>query len=430
MTLLSSRNKKYGITFLCLIGILIHLQADCADRVDSSDVAKTINGKTAGQLHQEGLSFFNKREYDKAVQVWLREFELDSKNANTANNIGIAYKEMGDYDSAIKYHKKGLELNPNFAHAHYSIGLAYLFKRCDKQAIESFNKAIELKYKIAMSYYNLGLLYGRLGDDEKAAGAYSRAIASGYTHNGECYYGLGLSYFMLGKYDQCMEEMNRAERVNPQIEGIHFFKGVCYKKKGFCLMALYEFGKARKYKDEYFKVNTDFEVRTMFSMPREVGCKDVDALVYFFTGLIPIGYLFFMRKRKPFLKADGKKAVTFGIFMLFIPMPIYVVVLLGVIPSIHVLGIFVGMALRMEGYAKIIGFLVTLLHYLASITLNYIIVCSLYNRFKVKKAFWIINAALLLIALFVPTQWLADVGGGRHIGVSYFEYFRKLVMSK
>lgn len=429
MTLLSGRNRKYGITFLCLVStIFFHLQADCAEPVSPSNVAKTINGKTTGQLHQEGLKFFNEKQYEKAIQVWLKEFELDSKNANTANNIGIAYKELKNYDAAIEYHKRALELNPNFGHAHYSIGLAYFFKRYNEQAIESFTKAIELKYKIAMSYYNLGLLYGRLGADEKAAGAYSQAIALGYTHNGECHYGLGLSYFMLGKYDRCMEEMNRAERVNPKIEGIHFFKGVCYKKKGFCLMALYELGKARKYKDEYFKENTDFEVRTMFSMPEEVGCKDIDALVYFFTGMIPIGYLFFMRKRKPFLKVEAKKAVTFGIFMLLIPMPIYIVVLLGVIPSIQVFGIVISMALRMEGYAKIVGFVITLLHYLASITLNYLIVCSLYDRFKWKKAFWMINAALLLIALFVPTYWLADAGGGRHIGGSYFKYLKRLVM--
>jgi tetratricopeptide (TPR) repeat protein len=431
MTLLSSRNKKYVIVLLCLIvAILFHLQINCAEPVKPSDSAKTINGKTEGQLHQEGLRFFNEKQYEKAIKVWLKEFELDSKNANTANNIGIAHKEMGDYDAAIEYHKKSLELNPNFGHTYYSIGLAYFFKRNDEQAIESFTKAIKLKYKIGLSYYNLGLVYRRLQNYENAVEAYSKAIANGYHHNGECFYELGLSYFMLGQFDQCMEAMNKAEKVNPNIEGIHYFKGVYYKKKGFCLIALYEFDKARKYKDRYFKENTDFEARTMFSIPEKAGCRDIDAMNYFFTGLIPIGYLFFMRKRNPFLKLDGKKAVTFGIIMLLVPMPLYMVVLMGTIPSIHVLSMGVDMSLRLEGYAKIIGFLVTLLHYVVSITLNYLIVCSLYHGIKGKKAFWVINGALLLIALFVPTQWLADVGGGRHIGGSYFEYLKRLIIGK
>jgi len=431
MNLFGSENKKCVIFLLSLIGaILFHLQIECAEPIKPSEATKTIDGKTAGQLHQQGLGFFNKKQYEKAIQVWLKEFELDSKNANTANNLGIAYKEMKDYDAAIEYHKEALKLNPNFGHAYYSIGLVYIFKKYDEQAIESFHKAIEFKYKIALSYYNLGLVYRRVGDYEKAAEAYSGAIASGYDHNGECYYGLGLSYFMLGKFDKCMEAMNQAERVNPNIEGIHYFKGVCYKKKGFCLMALYEFAKARKYKDKYFEENTDFQARTMFSMPEKVGCRDIDLLVYFLTGLIPIGYLFFMRKRKSFLKVDGKKIVTFWIGMLFVPMPLFMVILVGVIPSIHVLGIGVDMSLKLVGYGKLIGFVVTLLHYFVSITLNYLIVCLLYYRFKGKKAFWIINAALLLIALFVPAQWIGDAGGGRHIGGSYFEYLKTLVIGK
>ena len=100
--------------------------------------------------------------------------------------------------------------------------------------------------------------------------------------------------------------MNQAERVNPNIEGIHYFKGVCYKKKGSCIMALYEFGKARKYKDKYFEENTDFQARTMFSMPGEVGCRDIDVLVYFFTGLIPIGY-FSLCAKETFSLVGGRE---------------------------------------------------------------------------------------------------------------------------
>jgi tetratricopeptide (TPR) repeat protein len=139
MNLLGSKNKKYVSFLLCLIGAtLFHLQIECAEPIKPSEAVKTIDGKTARQLYQEDLGFFSKKQYEKAIQVWLKEFELDSKNANTANNIDIAYKEMKDYDAAVEYHKEALRFNPHFGHAYYSIGLAYLFKKYDEEAIESF----------------------------------------------------------------------------------------------------------------------------------------------------------------------------------------------------------------------------------------------------------------------------------------------------
>jgi hypothetical protein len=43
--------------------------------------------KSAVQLHAEGLGFLNRGRYQDAVTVWLREFSLDPKNANTANTF-------------------------------------------------------------------------------------------------------------------------------------------------------------------------------------------------------------------------------------------------------------------------------------------------------------------------------------------------------
>jgi len=408
--------------------MLFSVRIDSAEPVKSHDMAKTIGGKTAAQLHQEGLVFFQRKEYEKAMRVWLQEFELDPRNANTANNIGIAYKEMGNYDAAIEYHKKAIALSPDFGHAHYSIGLAYFFKGQDEKAIDSFQRAIGLKYRIGVSYYNLGLAYRRLGEYKQASMAFSKAITYGYDHQGGCYYELGLSYFMLDQFDKCMEAMNKAEQLNPMIEGIHYFKGVCYKKKGLCLRALYEFRKASQYKHRYFKENTDFQVRTMFDMPEKVGCRDIDAIIYFFTGLIPIGFLFLMRNRRPFLKLGWKKAITFGILMLLIPMPLYLVFLVGIIPSVYVLKIGINISLTLES-VRILGVLFTLLHYVLSITLNYLIVCALCNRFRQKNAFWIINSAFLLIGFLMPTYWLADAGGGRHVGRSYFEIVKGLLIA-
>ena len=70
--------------------------------------------KTAVQLHDEGNKFFNQGRYQDAITVWLKEFSLVPKNANTCNNIGIAYRNLGQHSTAIEYHKRAIELNPRF----------------------------------------------------------------------------------------------------------------------------------------------------------------------------------------------------------------------------------------------------------------------------------------------------------------------------
>ncbi|MGB9715963.1 MAG: hypothetical protein ACPL1G_06115 [Thermodesulfovibrionales bacterium] len=193
---------------------------------------------------------------------------------------------------------------------------------------------------------------------------------------------------------------------------------------------MHEFKTEHNYADSPFKEIADDEARLIFDMTEDAGCKDVDAIIYLFTGLVPIGFLLLMRGRKPFLKLDWKKAFTFSIFMLFIPMPVFMVAIVGVAPSITILRMGIGMSFSIVGNAKIIGFFIAFLHYIFSIALNYFIVCILYSFIKGKKAFWIINGFLLCVILFTPMAWLGDVGGGRHVAYSGLDFLKKLIVDK
>ncbi len=98
----------------------------------------TGEANTAAQLHAERNKFFNQGRNHDAVTVWLKEFSLDPKNANTANNIGIAYRRLGQLDLAIEYHKKTVELNPEFGHGYHGLGLAHYDRKENEQAGDAF----------------------------------------------------------------------------------------------------------------------------------------------------------------------------------------------------------------------------------------------------------------------------------------------------
>ena len=175
--------------------------------------------KTAAQLHAEGNRFFDQGQYEDAITVWLKEFSLDPKNANTANNIGIAYRNLEQQSTAIDYHKRAIELNPKFGHGYYSLGLAYLDRKEYEEAKDAFLTAAQLNWSKGVSYYNLGLAYHGLGDYPNAEASYLKAIQFGYNSEGT-YYNLGLTYFEWGNYSKALSAFKEAKKINPALPGI------------------------------------------------------------------------------------------------------------------------------------------------------------------------------------------------------------------
>jgi len=179
------------------------------------------DAKKAAQLHAEGNKFFNQGRNQDAVTVWLKEFSLDPKNANTANNIGIAYRRLGQHDLAIEYHKKAIELNPKFGHSYYSLGLAHYDRKENEEARDAFLMAAQLNWRKGVSHYNLGLVYHDFQDYPNAEASYLKAIQFGY--NSEATYNnLGLVYFEWGNYGKALAAFKEAKKINPKMPGIDF----------------------------------------------------------------------------------------------------------------------------------------------------------------------------------------------------------------
>jgi len=177
--------------------------------------------KTAAELHAEGNKFFNQGQNQEAVIVWLREFSLDPRNANTANNIGIAYRRLGQHDTALAYHKKAIELNPNFGHGYYSLGLAHYDRKEYEEARDAFLMAAQLNWRKGVSYYNLGLVYHDLQDYPNAEASYLKALQFGYNSDAT-YNNLGLVYFEWGNYSKALAAFKEAKKINPKMPGIDF----------------------------------------------------------------------------------------------------------------------------------------------------------------------------------------------------------------
>jgi tetratricopeptide (TPR) repeat protein len=205
--------------------------------------------KSAGSLHSEGLKLFNEGKYKEAIEVWLKESEIEPRNANTHNNIGIAYSFLGNYESAVLYHKKAIEINQNFGHAYYSLGRAYIRLGKNEEAKQVLSKAIELNYSPYDSYYLLGTVYKSLKEYDEAKDSLLKSLE--FKKDSFTYYLLGDVYFDMKDYKQAKDAYNKALETNNEgfaddLEKLYSSIGLVNEKLGDTKAAESAYKKAKE----------------------------------------------------------------------------------------------------------------------------------------------------------------------------------------
>lgn len=85
------------------------------------------------------------------------------------NNLGLAYYNKGDYQKAIDSYLEALRLSPSYAICHANLALAYEAMSRWQLAIDAYKKAISYGPENPIAHLNLGKLYLKLNRTTEAA---------------------------------------------------------------------------------------------------------------------------------------------------------------------------------------------------------------------------------------------------------------------
>ena len=138
------------------------------------DLGEIHRGPEARQKRREaaihnnrGLAYRDERDYNRAIEAFIKAIELNPHYAIAYNNRGIAYGEKGDYDRAIVDYTKAIELKPGFAEGYYNRGEAWLhLGEWDKAKLD-LTVAMAMEIDIIHSFRNE---YGSVPDFERRNG--------------------------------------------------------------------------------------------------------------------------------------------------------------------------------------------------------------------------------------------------------------------
>lgn len=93
--------------------------------------------------HNKGVTYMKMGEYDEAIAKFEEAMAIHVL-PETLNTLGVAYFEKGEYQKAQDLFLKMLEMNPNDANAYNSLGIVAMKAKDYEKAREYWQKALEI----------------------------------------------------------------------------------------------------------------------------------------------------------------------------------------------------------------------------------------------------------------------------------------------
>jgi len=164
----------------------------CRKRTNSGDANSTSSTNTANpeetkrqaqSLVDQARELYKNDEDERALEVLKQAIQLDPDHAEAHLRLGMSLAALGKKDEAEEQYKKAIELfkkkiqNDSKDSADYFyLGEAYNFLHRDEDAVRAYRQATQLKSDDEEAWYQLGSSLNKLARYTEAIGAFEKAL--------------------------------------------------------------------------------------------------------------------------------------------------------------------------------------------------------------------------------------------------------------
>ena len=248
-----------------------------------------LEPRAARAYNNRGLAWYEKGEYDKALENYNKAIELNPNYAKAYNNCGLVWDEKEEYDKAIENYNKAIELDPNYIDAYNNRGNAWYEGGEYDKALADCDKTIELDPKYSNAYYNRGLLWDEKEEYDKALEDYNKAIELNPNH-ANAYNNRGSVWGHKKEYDRAIKDFNKSLEIDPDLKPAIHNRGIALAQQ------------AAQGLQEQFKVDVDDLKRRAEEEKKkaEKTQKHFNSLLIAFGVICAIFTIFIMTKVFPY----------------------------------------------------------------------------------------------------------------------------------
>jgi tetratricopeptide (TPR) repeat protein len=147
------------------------------EALDAFQKAAKLSPETAVIHYWVGMTYFYKREPEKAIAQFKRVLELEAENYRALTMIGRSLlADKSQVDQAVEYFDKALSINSDYMDARFELGRIYALKGDMKRSLAEFGIIFRSEPNYAMYHFELGRIFESQKAIEQAKKEYQRAL--------------------------------------------------------------------------------------------------------------------------------------------------------------------------------------------------------------------------------------------------------------
>ncbi len=194
-------------------------------------LAPVAQAETGDSYFRAGNEYYHQGLWDKAIDQYRLALKINPDHLPSLHNLGLAYQSKKDFDNAIATFEKIKTLDRLYVPVYISLGLVYVQKGLYKQAQMEYAKAIALEPNNLVAHLNLAVAYAKQADYPRALRA-ARRGRSVVPSNPHLHLLMGNIYFIEKKYVLAKSEYLKALKLQPQTPGARMILALCMAHLG------------------------------------------------------------------------------------------------------------------------------------------------------------------------------------------------------
>jgi Tfp pilus assembly protein PilF len=118
--------KRSAFVAMLLVSVLLFY--GCSTEENKAETQVEVEGtamERAKAHFDKAVEHTREREFDDAIDEYIKSLEANPHSAEANSNLGFAYMDLWDFDRALEYQSKALQVNPDFANAYYGLALTF-----------------------------------------------------------------------------------------------------------------------------------------------------------------------------------------------------------------------------------------------------------------------------------------------------------------
>jgi tetratricopeptide (TPR) repeat protein len=167
-------------------------------------------------------------EEERAIELLSLAVERDPSCAEARIALGFEYAAQGFLTEARVQFEAAAKLAPDYADVRYNLGLLYAGEDRSEEALQEFRRALSVNPAYLPARRSLAALLQRLGRLEEALREGDRILRQGFA-SPDLLVQMAQASLAVGRIDQALERLLRAEALNPDYAPTYYWLGQVYR---------------------------------------------------------------------------------------------------------------------------------------------------------------------------------------------------------